>query len=669
MRRRSRMCAILFLGMAGIVGLTGCGGGGGNPVNPNTTISVVIYPGSATIPVNGVINFSAVVYNFTSNNTVAWTSSSGTFAGSVFTAPSTAGNVTITATSQEDTSKTATVTVNVSAAQPIAVSPAALALPASGTQKFTSSATGQVTWSVSTSTGADPGTIDQSGNYTAPRTPPPGGVVTVSATSSAPAGSGTAAVTIFFSAATLAGQYTFSYAGEDTGGFLAVAGTFTTNGSGAITTGVEDVNSGASGVLENPITGGSFQVGPDGRAIATITTGLGTVTWQVTIVSSEHALLVRFDSSATGSGTIDRANPIDFSVNAIANNYAFGISGIDGDGFPMAIAGRFLSDGEGSFPLNSAIQDVNDAGAVTQADVSLHGDIINGFVDPATGRGTLEFVSTVPNTGTLTFAFYIVDSTHFKMVEIDAPGAPVLAGDAFSAPNSITLASLTGSYAFTVGGSESAGAYAAGGVFTASGTGTITGGVQDLNEQANVLHLAQAISTSGSTYTLTPLQSSNRILLTISNGNTSFIYAVYPTSNNSIEMVEVDDAILISSGMGFLQSSTSSLAGTFGFNTTGQTSAADGEQDINGSIAAAGTTGLTGYLDINETGSIFLNTPLSDSTVVAPGNFGRGTMTLTTAKPTSAEFDLAYYVVDNSTALVLEVDHFGVTLGTMPKQF
>jgi hypothetical protein len=193
--------------------------------------------------------------------------------------------------------------------------------------------------------------------------------------------------------------------------------------------------------------------------------------------------------------------------------------------------------------------------------------------------------------------------------------------------------------------------------------------VQDLNEQANVLHLAQAISASGSTYTLTPLVTSNRILLTLSNGNTSFIYAVYPTSNNSFEMVEVDNAILISSGMGFLQSSTSSLSGTFGFNTTGQTTAANGEQDINGSITAAGTTGLTGYLDINETGSIFLNAPLSGSSVVAPGNFGRGTMTLATAKPTSANFALAYYVVDSSTALVLEVDHFGITLGTMAKQF
>lgn len=658
---KQRALAFLVFGVAIALGVAGCGGGGGGS-NPNTTISVVIFPGTASIPVSGVINFTAVVYNFTSNSSVTWTSSAGTFSGSVFTAPSATGNVTVTATSQEDKSKSATVTVMVGAAQPITVSPAAVSIPAQGTQTFTASGTGPFNWTVTAASGADPGTIDQSGNYTAPRTPPPEGTVTVSALSAA--GSGTATVTIVFSAATLSGQYTFSYTGEDAGGFLAVAGTFTVNGSGLITGGVEDVNSAATGILESPISGGSLAVGPDGRAIATVTTGQGTVTWQVTLISEKHALLVRFDSTATGSGTIDQATPADFSVSAIANNYAFGISGIDSSGAPMAIAGRFLSDGAGTFPVNSAIQDVNDGGTVTQADLSLHGNILS--LDGGTGRGTLELISTVPGTGTLTFAFYIIDNTHFKLVEIDNGGNPVLAGDALSAPDAITLASLTGSYAFTVAGAESGGPYAAGGVFTASGTGTISGGVQDVNEQATTLHLAEKI-TSSSTYTLSPTTTSNRILLTLSAGGLDFMYAVYPTANSSFEMVEVDKVVPVSSGMGFLQSSTSTPSGTYGLNTTGQTTS--GEQDINGSISSAGTTGLTGYLDINETGTIFSNIPLFNSTIAAPTSFGRATLALATAKPTSASFTFAYYVVDNSTVLVIEMDNVAVTLGVMDKQF
>jgi hypothetical protein len=253
------------------------------------------------------------------------------------------------------------------------------------------------------------------------------------------------------------------------------------------------------------------------------------------------------------------------------------------------------------------------------------------------------------------------------LVEIDNGGTPVLAGDAFSAPDSITLAGLNGNYAFTVAGAESGGPYAAGGVFTASGTGTISGGVQDVNEQATTLHLAENISSSGSTYTLSPTTTSNRILLTLAAGGINFMYAVYPTKTNSFEMVEVDSVVPVSSGMGFLQSSTSAPSGTYGINTTGQTTT--GEQDINGSISSAGTTGLTGYLDINETGTIFSNIPLFNSTIAAPTSFGRSTLTLATAKPTSASFTFAYYVVDNSTVLVIEMDKVAVTLGVMDKQF
>ena len=56
-----RALAFLVFGVAVALGVAGCGGGGGGS-NPNTTISVVIFPGTASIPVNGVINFTAVVY-------------------------------------------------------------------------------------------------------------------------------------------------------------------------------------------------------------------------------------------------------------------------------------------------------------------------------------------------------------------------------------------------------------------------------------------------------------------------------------------------------------------------------------------------------------------------------------------------------------------------------
>jgi hypothetical protein len=637
--------------------MVGCGGGnGGSNIHPSTSISVVVFPGTAVVPLNGQVIFTATVYNAT-NTAVNWAATGGgTFAANVLTAPATPGPITITATSQADTTKSATVTVTVTAVQPVSVSPAAVALPAKGTQQFQASSGGQpVVWSA-VAPGGDPGHIDQSGNYIAPQIPPPGGSVTISAASAA--GSGTANVTILFSNASLFGQYAFSYSGEDTAGFLAVAGSISFDGLGGVSPGgVEDVNSG-NGVVTNSITGGTYEVGPDGRTTVSFTTSLATVTFQVTISSPQHALLVRFDTVATGSGTLDLQNKTELSVSAISNFYSFAVSGINSGGFPEAIAGNFLADGNGNFPINNAIQDVNDAGTVTQADTSLQGQIVT--FDSNAGRGLLQFTST-PKV-TLQFAFYIVDHTHIKLVETDL--TPILAGDAFSAPNSISLASLSGNNAFTLGGSVTRGAYAAGGIFASSGQGTITNGVQDLNMAGQVL--AQTIATSGSTYTVTPVNS-NRILLNVSNGNSTFTYGMYFNSNGTAEMIELDTNVVVATGLAYLQSSTAAPQGNYALNLTG--AVGKGEEDVNGAIASSGAAAFTGYLDANVSGSLFPNLLLSGSTTTAPTILGRGTITLETAMPSPTSFALAYYVVDNQTYLLVEIDSQRVMLGVMSRQF
>jgi len=655
----SRLLSLPILSVALVVLMVGCGGGnGGSHLNPSTSISVAVFPGTATAPINGMVVFTATVYNAT-NTAVNWAATGGgTFAGNVLTAPAMPGTITITATSQADTTKSATVSVTVTAAQPVAVSPSAVAVPAGGLQQFTASAGGQaVVWSLSSPPpGVDFGHIDQSGNYTAPAVPPPGGTVTISATSAT--GAGTANVTILFSDASLVGQYAFSYSGEDTAGFLAVAGSITFDGLGNVTPGgVEDVNSG-NAVATNPITGGTYDVRPDGRTTVSFTTSVATVTFQVTIISPQHALLVRFDTVATGSGTVDLQNKAELSVSAISNFYSFAVSGINSGGFPEAIAGNFFADGNGNFPINKAIQDVNNAGTITQADVSLQGQIVT--FDTNAGRGLLQFTSTTK--GTLQFAFYIVDHTHLKLVEIDS--TPILAGDAFSAPNSITLASLTGNNAFTLGGSVTKGAYAAGGIFASNGTGSITGGVQDLNVAGRVL--TQSIATSGSTYAITP-PSSNRILLSVSNGSSTFTYGVYINSNGTAEMIELDTNVVVASGLAFLQSSTAAPQGNYALNLTG--AVGQGEEDVNGAIASSVAAAFTGYLDANVTGSLFPNVQLSGSSTTAPSTRGRGTITLQTAAPSPTSFALAYYVVDNQTYLLVEIDSQRVMLGVMSRQF
>lgn len=667
-----RLFSLLALACIAAVLISGCGNNYGNNINPNTVISVVVYPGTgnAKAAPSGTINFTATVYNFTANGGVTWKAASGTITNSTantatYQAPAMGTSDTVTATSVEDPTKAFSVTVNITAAQAITISPAAVSVLAGATQQFTAmGGGGAVTWSLPPpGPGQNFGSIDpNTGLYTAPPAPPPGGVVVVTATSGA--SNGTATVTILYSNASLCSQckYVFSYSGEDAtnGFFLASAGNLLTDGNGNIVGdghSFVDLTEGAGDTMAN-VTGGNYTIGPDGRGTLNVITSSGTFVIQVSIFSPQHALVVRFDTLATGSGTMDQANVAEFTGIA-DGNYAFGVSGVDSGGFSMVIAGRFLSSG-GTFPLNDAIQDANDAGTVVQADQTLHGNVVS--FDPGSGRGTLEFQSTAVKPNTLTFAFYIVNNTQFKLVEIDQ--TPVLAGDAFSAPAIITDASLqNGNYAFTLGGASNGGPFAAGGIFKSSGTGMIGGG--DLDTVSNGAVRSGSIS-STSTYAVTPLNL-NRILMSMITGNTTLMFGVYPTNNGTAELIEVD-AIFVSGGLASAQNATTTPQGSFSFNLTGVSG--NLEQDYVGTIATSGTNALRGYLDVNVTGSIFGNTPLAtNSSINAPDSFGRGTLTMFTTPPTSATIGLTYYTISNSQALVLEVDGSATTLGVLAKQF
>ena len=109
-------------------------------------------------------------------------------------------------------------------------------------------------------------------------------------------------------------------------------------------------------------------------------------------------------------------------------------------------------------------------------------------IDATTGRGTITLTSNLL-TGDLgspvTFAFYIVDPNHLKLVEIDL--VAIQAGDAFGAPSGpFTTAALTaGNYAFTLGGirgSNSIQPFGSGGILASDGNGNITGGDFDFND-------------------------------------------------------------------------------------------------------------------------------------------------------------------------------------------
>jgi hypothetical protein len=96
-----------------------------------------------------------------------------------------------------------------------------------------------------------------------------------------------------FTNANLSGPFAFSYTGSDAGGFLAVAGSFVADGAGHITSGTQDINSGA-GISTNVASSGTYLVRSDGRGTITLNSPAGNSTLDFVIVAGGHALVTPF---------------------------------------------------------------------------------------------------------------------------------------------------------------------------------------------------------------------------------------------------------------------------------------------------------------------------------------------------------------------------------------
>ena len=709
---RVRLISFLAIALASVAGLAACGGGSGGgsvvvtpPPPPPTGTGITVFPGVATVPLAGKAVFTAFVPSAPTTTTFTWAVTGGSANGTITTdasgkgdyvAPAAvpAGAVTVTVTSGSSLGGSATVTITALPAGGIAVSPASISVAAGTTFQFGATANGATTtvtsWQVNGTAGGDTlhGTIDANGNYTAPAMPPPGGSTTITAITAT--GSASATATVVFSNNSFTGPYTFSYSGDDGTSFLAVAGSFTAT-TGTLVGG-EDATD-AQATASAAITG-VYAIGPDGRGTVTIAGGPnGGETWQIALTGNpagvagnpvQHVLLVRFDTTGTGSGTIDQQNTIEAASPFPVGNYVFGLSGIDGaafsdhGGFSLATAGKFFSNGASTG--NAAVWDVNDGGTSVTDDTTLTATFTpasNGFTG-SVGRGILTLFSTnstldtlagQATTSTFQFVFYVVDNTHVKIVEND--GHAFLSGDIFSGPTTndgaFTQSGVlkNGNYAFTVGGASTNGSYAAGGVFGVNAGAGTSAGVIDVNNGGVQIPLDKTLSTS---YTVDT--NLGRIAFTLTpTGGSAYSFAGYTTSKGTVEMVETDALSIVASGLAYPQAATGEPAGTFAANISGIATKAQQEEDAGGQIVIAGTT-VTGTLDLNNvavSGNVDPGLSLiSGTTIVATDSNGRGTLSLQTSVVT---YPLVYYVVDSKTALVLGTSATHVVLGMAAAQF
>src|SRR5277367_5039970 len=137
----------------------------------------------------------------------------------------------------------------------------------------------------------------------------------------------------------LTGPYAFSFSGNNASGFVAAAGTFTTDGNGNITTGEADITNLQTNTLYKSITG-TYTTGTDGRGTITFTSITGSPTFAFAIDTRGSG---RLESQSVSTCVVTGT-----ASNTYAGRFAFGGAGYastssPGGAGPFAFAGTFTA--------------------------------------------------------------------------------------------------------------------------------------------------------------------------------------------------------------------------------------------------------------------------------------------------------------------------------------
>jgi hypothetical protein len=463
-----------------------------------------------------------------------------------------------------------------------------------------------------------------------------------------------------FSNSSFNGTYVFSITGTDNAGApISIAGSLSADGSGNVSGGTVDFNDAqAAPILGTAITGGTYNVGADGRATATLATSTpfgSSLVVDFVLSSTSHGLITEFDGNASGSGTVDLQSTV--TQAQLAGSYAFSLSGIDpGGNLPFATLGSFTLDSNGN--ITSGVEDFDDQGFAYVA-FGLSGTVVAQVTGaPYVATLTATNSSDVAVFGTLVFDVYPVDATHLKFVEADTQnGFTLLSGDAYTQTGASIPTTAT-TYVFTMGGGvTNSGPITVGGVLPIDGQGNIAGGAVDENISGTTTTTPLSF---GGTYGPNGSTVGGRMLFSLTGFQVAGDFIVYPTANAGLLMIEMDGG-----GSGFLlgsalpQTSTTFAASQgYGMNLTGVNTNSE-EDDI--AEFTTTSTGFSGIVDFNDEGATTPNQSLT------------GTYTADT--PPSGRYDFLsngfngeLYAVDSSTALFVELDSNQVGIGTIQLQ-
>jgi hypothetical protein len=446
-----------------------------------------------------------------------------------------------------------------------------------------------------------------------------------------------------FSNASLNGQYVYQIQGFDFSNPSVVspyreAGVFTANGNGVITSATDDFSEG-TGVFTTASTG-AYSINNDGTGSLSFNNPLGTITLEVTLVSTSKVYMVEGDAVLNAGGLAEKqdltaiaaapSGTFVFLEHDLNLNTAQSVASVGA----FAVAGGVASNGN---------KDVNTSG--TLSSLTFTGSF--NAPDPTTGRGNGTFTDSA--LATSSFNYYIVDANNVRFLA----GTIGIVGQGRGELQSGTPA-LSGSYAFGSKGDTSAlGGVNMAGRFTA-GAGTITAGARDSVQDGGT---ATNVSFTG---TFTQAASGRNVLSLSTAANSNYIvWMVSPARG----LFVVNDPNTVQDGSLDLQQvatfSNSTMNGQFGFIMDGF-DVGSTPKDRVGTLQWDGT----GKLTLNE----FTNTAGTPSTATLSGNYSVSGNGRTGGSISNLSSNLIFYLISGTDAYVVQNDSNVELNGTISKQ-
>jgi Putative Ig domain len=447
----------------------------------------------------------------------------------------------------------------------------------------------------------------------------------------------------------LSGNYAFEFSGFNSAGAVVVTGSFSADGKGNLTGGVEDSDS-IQGPPRNQAFTGSYTLGSDYRGVMSLTSGsppspLATYTFAVDSTGG-HGRFIEFDQTGIrGSGDLEKQTLATCSYNTINGQYVLRLAGWGKNfpgvfiGGPVVVAGSVSAvapgnpGGQGS--IGPGEMDANTPGFVSVSPLTVSGTYA---ATPQSSRCTMTIsVESLPN---VTLSIYPISSIQAFVVETDdlTSTTPLVTAGTLTKQSGYPFTGLGGLNGVSVGGvigqflPTGASTYVSDVAvvsISATGGGTFTMSLVD-NQGGTVQSFGSPIS---GTYTI---DSYGRVLMNV---GPPFSPVLYLTSQNSAVMVgtlQNDPTFGIFQSQSGAPFSAQVFKGAFLEGTL--TPAVASVDDLSGSVMLDGLSSIDGAEDVSTSTASNSASAVQGSYSVTNPTLGSGTVAFTAPFKASGNF-------------------------------